>query len=127
VLSVVYVLNAHEECRIRKYLQTRIEIFLPTIGKEQVGWYGYRQGDKIHRLRSSGNVGAKTVFVLTSLFAVLTGLRATPHRNGISETLLWVAVGATVILTLVLATETMVYDQARERQWVERSTSSGEE
>jgi hypothetical protein len=119
VFSIIYILNACEGRRIKNYIHTRIEIFLPIIEKEQIGWYGYRQGNKVEKLDSMGNIGAKAVFILTSIFAVLMGLEIIQHQDRINEVLSRVAVGATIILTVLLFIEKSAYDWACKHQWIE--------
>jgi hypothetical protein len=121
VLSMIYLSNAFEGRRIKNYIQTRVEIFLP----EKKGWYGYRHGDKIERLDSMGNMGAKTVFIVTSGIAVFIGIQIM-HQDEISKMLLKVAVGATIILTILLLCESLAYEQARKWHWIEQPRENKE-
>jgi hypothetical protein len=115
VLSITYTTNAFEGRRIRAYITDRIETLLPGA----TGWYGYRQSDKVEALDSMGNMGAKAVFILTAMVAILIGIQIMRH-DGISELLLKVAVGATIILTILLLGESVMYDQMRKWHWIER-------
>ena len=108
VLSIIYTTNSFESRRIKNYIRNRIEIFLPTIKGEQIGWHTYRKGNKIEGFGTVGNIGAKTIFIVTSVFAVLMGLQIM-HQGEISEVLLKVAVGATILLILLLLSEGLLY------------------
>jgi hypothetical protein len=121
VLSITYVSNAFEGRRVKNYIKTKIEIFLP--GK--AGWYSYRSGDKIEALDSLGNLGAKAIFILTAIIAVLIGVQIMRHDE-ISEVLLKVALASTIILTILLLCESFLYEQMRKWHWIERSIKDEE-
>jgi uncharacterized membrane protein len=72
-----------------------------------------------------GNIGAKTVFIVTSVFAVLMGLQIM-NQEEISEVLLKVAVGATILLILLLLGEGYLYRLADKLRLLERPIKNGE-
>ncbi len=115
VLSIIYTSNAYEARRIQNYIKTRIEIFLP----DQIGWYGYRHSGESERLEIVGNMGAKTVFIVTAIVAIFIGIQIM-HQDKVSEVLLRVAAGVTIILTILLSFEGFVYELARKWRWIEQ-------
>lgn len=109
LLSIIFVVNAFEASRIKKYIKTRIEVLMPSLTKEQAaGWHHYKKEDKLERLGfgTVGNVGAKLVFMLTAFFAVGIGWQVMQHSQ-LNNILLYVALGASVILTLLLLTDVL--------------------
>jgi len=108
VLSIIYTTNTFESRRIKNYLKIRIEIFLPAIKGEKIGWHTFRKSNKIEGFGTVGNIGAKTIFIITSVFAVLMGIQIM-HQGEISEVLLKVAVGATILLIFLLLSEGLLF------------------
>lgn len=126
VFSIIYVSNSLEGRRIKAYIKTKIEVYMSKVDGEKMGWQSHRKNDRIERFGSVGNIGAKVVFIGTATFATLIGIQIM-HQSMVSEILLRVAVGSTILLTVLLFTEGILYEQARKRKLVEQPIETGQQ
>jgi Na+-transporting methylmalonyl-CoA/oxaloacetate decarboxylase gamma subunit len=74
VLTLIYITNAYECRRMALYIREKIESQMwESQTKDGFGWQHFRIGDGAEQYGSLGNIGAKAVFIITSLFVVIIG------------------------------------------------------
>jgi hypothetical protein len=73
-LTLIYITNAYECRRMAYYMREKIESQMwDSQTKDGFGWQHFKIGDRAEQYGSLGNIGAKAVFMITSLFVVIIG------------------------------------------------------